>query len=72
MMQHRGEGEPGCGPQKIYTWEEIKEHTSLTDRWVVINGVVYNVTQWQKKHPGGARMLSHFAGKDASVSCRSV
>lgn len=57
---------PGYGHQKVYTWEEIKQHTSLTDRWIVIDGVAYNITEWQKKHPGGARILGHFAGKDAS------
>nr|WAY16340.1 front-end fatty acid desaturase group B isoform 1 [Eisenia fetida] len=51
---------------KEYSWQEVRQHTSQKDRWVVIDEVIYDVTEWQKKHPGGARILGHYAGQDAT------
>nr|WPT09940.1 front end desaturase B [Namalycastis rhodochorde] len=53
-------------PEKNFTWDEVKQHTKITDRWVVIDNNIYDVTRFQKRHPGGARILSHFAGQDAT------
>lgn len=51
-----------------YTRQEVAGHKELNDCWIVVHGEVYNVTSWLKKHPGGARLLMHYAGEDASVS----
>ena len=50
------------------TWEEVKKHNTRTDRWVVIENQVYNVTNWSRKHPGGSAIMGHYAGQDATVS----
>lgn len=50
-----------------FTWEEVQTHNKRTDSWVVLNGKVYNVTNFMKKHPGGARVLSTYGGQDATV-----
>ena len=50
------------------SWDDIQKHSSKTDRWIVIEGYVYDVTNWAKKHPGGERIIQHFAGQDATVS----
>uniref|UniRef100_A0A8C7G149 Cytochrome b5 heme-binding domain-containing protein n=1 Tax=Oncorhynchus kisutch TaxID=8019 RepID=A0A8C7G149_ONCKI len=52
--------------QKIYTWEEVQKHCHRSDQWLVIDRKVYNITQWAKRHPGGIRVISHFAGEDAT------
>jgi len=52
----------------VFTWKEIGEHKQRNDRWIVINGVVYDVTSWAKRHPGGEKIISGYAGHDASVS----
>jgi len=52
----------------LYTWKEIGEHTERSDRWIVINDVVYDVTSWAKRHPGGEKIIGGYAGHDASVS----
>uniref|UniRef100_A0ACB8G2H9 Fatty acid desaturase 2 n=1 Tax=Sphaerodactylus townsendi TaxID=933632 RepID=A0ACB8G2H9_9SAUR len=49
-----------------YTWEEIQKHNLRTDKWLVIERKVYNITQWVKRHPGGLRVISHYAGEDAT------
>ena len=42
----------------------------MDSKWIVIDGNIYDVTKWQKRHPGGARLISHFAGQDATVCIR--
>ena len=49
-------------------WEEIKLHSSRTDKWIVIDNNVYEITNWSRKHPGGSKLLSHYAAQDATVS----
>nr|AZL94116.1 delta-6 desaturase [Tor tambroides] len=49
-----------------YTWEEVQKHTKSGDQWIVVERKVYNVSQWVKRHPGGLRIIGHYAGEDAS------
>ncbi|NWU90230.1 FADS2 desaturase, partial [Upupa epops] len=51
---------------RFYTWEEIQKHNLRTDKWLVIDRKVYNVTKWADRHPGGHRVISHWAGEDAT------
>lgn len=62
----KAEGGGGRGGGNVYTWEEVQRHRHRNDQWLVIDRRVYNVTQWAKRHPGGMRILSHFAGEDAT------
>ena len=34
----------------------------------VIDDYVYDVTKWAKRHPGGEKIISGYAGHDASVN----
>ena len=54
--------------EAVYTWSEVQLHTKKDDKWLVIDGQVYNITNWAGKHPGGMRVISHYAGQDATVS----
>ncbi|KAG8563757.1 hypothetical protein GDO81_016194 [Engystomops pustulosus] len=49
-----------------YTWEEVQKHNTKTDKWLVVERKVYNITDWVKRHPGGIRVISHYAGEDAT------
>ena len=51
----------------VYSWAEIEKHNSKNDCWLVIDGGVYDVTEFMDEHPGGAGMLKMVAGKDASL-----
>ncbi len=51
-----------------YTRQEVATHKKLDDCWIVIDGSIYNISSWLKRHPGGARILMHYAGEDATVS----
>ncbi|OJJ34566.1 hypothetical protein ASPWEDRAFT_113069 [Aspergillus wentii DTO 134E9] len=49
-----------------YTKDDVSKHNSLDDLWVIIDGEIYNLTEFRAEHPGGARMLQTMAGKNAS------
>lgn len=51
-----------------YTWDDIKDKTTNESKWLVLDGQVYNVTSWCRRHPGGSKVISHYAGQDATVS----
>lgn len=53
-----------------YTREEVFQHRKKDDCWIILHGEVYNVTPWLGKHPGGARLLLHYGGEDATVRQR--
>jgi hypothetical protein len=36
-----------------YTMDEIAAHNTIADLWVVIDNDVYDMTEFQHKHPGG-------------------
>ena len=56
---------PNC--KKIISYEELKKHDKPTDRWLLIENKVYDITNWAKRHPGGGKILGHFSGEDATV-----
>ncbi|TAQ90098.1 hypothetical protein B7494_g1533 [Chlorociboria aeruginascens] len=53
-------------PAKEYTMEEIAKHNKKEDLWVVVKGVVLDVTDWLDEHPGGPQALMNFMGRDAT------
>ena len=63
-----GRGGQGHTDASVFNWEQIKSHDSRNDRWIVIDGQVYDVTNWAKRHPGGSSMIGLYAGQDATVS----
>lgn len=60
--------EDGGRGASIFTWEEVQKHSRRGDQWLVINRKVYNISNWVKRHPGGIRVISHYAGEDATVN----
>ncbi|XP_059831632.1 acyl-CoA (8-3)-desaturase-like isoform X1 [Hypanus sabinus] len=56
----------GCGRHRVFTWDEVQKHCTRSDRWLVINRKVYDISEFSKKHPGGSRVIGHYAGQDAT------
>jgi len=66
-MGRGGQGvAPTSRPLKEYTWEEVEKKTEKDARWLVIDNEVFNITNWANKHPGGSRVITHYAGQDAT------
>ncbi|XP_007526393.1 acyl-CoA (8-3)-desaturase-like [Erinaceus europaeus] len=56
----------GPGP-RLFTWDEVALRSGgERERWLVIQRKVYDVTDFARRHPGGAQVLSHYAGQDAT------
>ena len=59
---------PGAKPLpefKAFTAAEVAEHNSLQDLWVIIDGDVYDLTEYVDQHPG-KDAIGNNAGGDAS------
>lgn len=60
-MGKGGEAIGKAGATKI-TWQQVKDHATPEDAWVVYHNKVYDVSSWHE-HPGGAVIFTH-AGDD--------
>lgn len=52
--------------QTPYTMDDVKAHNTAGDCWAAINGKVYDLTNWEDKHPGGADKITALCGTDAT------
>ncbi|KAI0173581.1 Flavocytochrome c [Hypoxylon sp. FL1284] len=53
-------------PEKEFSMEEVAKHNKKEDLWVVVKGVVMDVTNWLDEHPGGPQAIMNFMGRDAT------
>ncbi|EFA85340.1 hypothetical protein PPL_02343 [Heterostelium album PN500] len=53
--------------QQSYTLEEVAQHNKRDDLWMVIDGKVYNCTEFVDEHPGGGDYIIDNAGRDATL-----
>ncbi|RKU48262.1 hypothetical protein DL546_006058 [Coniochaeta pulveracea] len=53
-------------PEKEFTMEEVAKHNKKDDLWVVVKGVVMDLTNWLEEHPGGPQAIMNFMGRDAT------
>lgn len=53
-------------PEKEYTMEEVAKHNTKDDLWVVVKGVVMDLSNWLDEHPGGPQAIMNFMGRDAT------
>ena len=54
-----------------YTLAQVSARNSAAGCWVVIDGGVYNLTQWIRSHPGGSGAILNLCGKDGTSSFTS-
>lgn len=56
---------------RLFQWNEVVKHNKRDDKWIVVDGGVYDITKWADKHPGGRSLISHFAGQDATEAFKA-
>ena len=52
--------------EKRFTLEEVAQHNKKDDAWIVIDGIVYDVTKFSAFHPGGTNIILEHKGTDAT------
>lgn len=57
----------GKDKERMFTREQVRTHDNEGSCWVILNGRVYDVSQFVLDHPGGAEVLLENAGED--ISC---
>ena len=53
-------------PEKEFSMDEVAKHNKKEDLWVVVKGVVLDLTNWLDEHPGGPQAIMNFMGRDAT------
>ncbi|WPG98718.1 Hypothetical protein R9X50_00151200 [Acrodontium crateriforme] len=57
---------------RIISVGEISKHNSSEDCWVVIDGHVWDMTEFAPNHPGGSDIIWKYGGRDATKSYSSI
>lgn len=58
--------------ERVIPRASIENRNTRTDNVIIIDNVVYDVTEFLEDHPGGAEVLLDNGGKDASRCFRDV
>ncbi|TQB75044.1 hypothetical protein MPDQ_003840 [Monascus purpureus] len=54
------------GLSRLIELQELKDHVSNGEPWFIVNGEVYDGTEFLRDHPGGAQSIISSAGMDVS------
>mmetsp|Transcript_45253 Transcript_45253/g.96678 ORF Transcript_45253/g.96678 Transcript_45253/m.96678 type:complete len:128 (-) Transcript_45253:175-558(-) len=52
--------------------EELKEHSTGKDCWIAVHGLVYDVTEFLSRHPGGGEVIVELAGQDSTEAFEDI
>ena len=55
-----------------YTKEEVAMHNNIDDCWIIVDGMVLDITNFVRHHPGGAKEIKPYFGEDATEAYHSV
>ncbi|KAL1842657.1 hypothetical protein VTJ49DRAFT_4568 [Mycothermus thermophilus] len=54
------------------TYQDVAEHNTKKDLYVVIHDKIYDITKFVDEHPGGEEVLLDVAGQDATEAFEDV
>ena len=57
---------------KIISLDEVADHCTREDGWLVLFDKVYDVTEFLRSHPGGEEVVMEYLGCDATLAFRGV
>jgi sulfite reductase alpha subunit-like flavoprotein len=65
--------DPGVLGARLLDTSEVALHTTPeAGQWMIVNGVVYDVTEFLHLHPGGPRIITENVGLDATAEYEAV
>ena len=56
----------------LISFKEVSKHNSISDCWIILYDIVYNITDFINEHPGGSKILLDIAGKDGTNMFESI
>ena len=56
------------GEETLLSVEDISKHNTPEDCWIVVDGKVWDLTDFAPEHPGGGEIIWKHAGRDASTT----
>ncbi|OKL58946.1 hypothetical protein UA08_05698 [Talaromyces atroroseus] len=57
---------------KLLSVTEIGTHNTPSDCWLVVQGQVWDLTEFHHEHPGGSAIILKYAGRDATKAYSEV
>jgi len=54
--------------ETVYTFADVQKHATQQDCWSIVNGGVYNLTNFIPRHEGGSKVIIAMCGIDGSSS----
>ena len=63
---------PDAQPSGKVSVSELLKHDQPSDAWLLINGTVWDVTEFAPKHPGGEEIIHQYLGRDATEAYNEV
>jgi len=51
---------------RTFTAEDVAQHNSKGDTYIIVDDKVLDVSEWMGRHPGGPQLIKQWAGQDAS------
>lgn len=57
---------PAASAVDSYTLADVAAHSTAGDCWTVVEGKVYDLTNWVRRHPGGPANITRMCGKDGT------
>ncbi|MBI4943376.1 MAG: cytochrome b5 domain-containing protein [Actinobacteria bacterium] len=51
-----------AAPTTRYTRAQVASHSSTSNCWSIVEGKVYDLTQWVSRHPGGSKGIAEMCG----------
>lgn len=61
-----GSGQTSGSTAITLTSDEIANHSTSSDCWIIISDKVYDVSSYLSSHPGGRRTVTPYCGKEAT------
>eukprot|EP01048_Picozoa_sp_COSAG05_P035921 COSAG05_NODE_15882_length_359_cov_0.550000_1_plen_101_part_10 len=55
-----------AGEAALIDYAEVAKHNSPGDAWVIVGSTVYDLSAFAASHPGGAKYIHKYAGKEAT------